>query len=268
MQLKFYPKIFKYLILILLHDFLIPSSYNIYGYILDLKTQNQLSDVNIYSKDLGQGTISDNDGYFNLIFDDYEEDKVDIFIELIGYEKKTISINLTNKLINLDKVYLNNQSIQLETTHIHSNKDNSSQISDIIIGGAEFNKNLKGDLANTLSKQPNIGINSFGGATSKPSLRGFSGDRFLLTKDSNELGDLSQSSIDHAIALDMNEVNQIQIIRGPKALVFGPNTIGGVVNATIDGNPKMRVDKYKTKIIFGSESYSPENASLYNQGLY
>ena len=69
MQLKFYPKIFKYLILILLHDFLIPSSYNIYGYILDLKTQNQLSDVNIYSKDLGQGTISDNDGYFNLIFE-------------------------------------------------------------------------------------------------------------------------------------------------------------------------------------------------------
>jgi len=277
MQSQFYPKFFKYLILILFQELLFSSSYNIFGYILDQETKNQLADVNIYNKNLSIGTSTSNDGYFNLFLNNYKEDKVDLFIELIGYEKKIIPINLTvsictgactNKLIDLDKVYLNNQSIELETTHIHSNKDNSNQISDIIIGGSEFNKNLKGDLANTLSNQPNIAINSFGGATSKPSLRGFSGDRFLLTKDSNELGDLSQSSIDHAIALDMNEVNQIQIIRGPKALVFGPNTIGGVVNATIDGNPKMKVDKYKTKIIFGSESYSPESASLYNQGLY
>ena len=59
----------------------------------------------------------------------------------------------------------------------------------------------------------NIGVNSFGTVTSKPVLRGYSGDRLLLTKDESETGDLSRSSIDHVIAIDMAEVNEIEIIR-------------------------------------------------------
>ena len=70
----------------------------------------------------------------------------------------------------------------------------------------------------------------------------------MLTKDGSETGDLSQSSIDHAIAIDMSEVSQIDIIRGPKSLIYGPNAIGGVVNTTMSGNPKIRVDKFSSKI--------------------
>ena len=127
----------------------------------------------------------------------------------------------------------------------------------------------KGNLVAVISNGSAIlGLGNLGAIASKPSLRGFSGDRFLLTKDGNKVGDLSQSSIDHAIALDMTEVSQIEIIRGPKSLLYGPNTIGGVINTSIVGNPKMRVDKLSTKIIFGSESFNPKGSSLYNQGLY
>ena len=70
--------------------------------------------------------------------------------------------------------------------------------------------NFNPSIASTLSKLPNVGINSFGVAASKPSLRGFSGDRFLLTKDSGKIGDLSNSAIDHIIALDMTNVNGIK----------------------------------------------------------
>ena len=87
MQSQFYPKFFKYLILILFQELLFSSSYNIFGYILDQETKNQLADVNIYNKDLSIGTSTSNDGYFNLFLNNYKEDKVDLFIELIGYEK-------------------------------------------------------------------------------------------------------------------------------------------------------------------------------------
>ena len=136
----------------------------------------------------------------------------------------------------------------------------SSQISDIIVSGMELKENLKGNIASTVSNQPNIGINSMGYVTSKPVLRGFSGDRFLLTKDGSETGDLSQSAIDHVITLDMTEVNDIEIIRGPRSLLYGPNAIGGVMNTTIAGNPKFRVNRVSSKIALGSESF--------NQGLY
>ena len=65
-----------------------------------------------------------------------------------------------------------------------------------------------------------------------------------------------------------DEVSEIEIIRGPKSLIYGPNAIGGVINTTIAGNPKTKVDKFSTKFIFGSESYNRNNFSLYNQGLY
>ena len=44
-------------------------------------------------------------------------------------------------------------------------------------------------------------------------MRGYSGDRLLITKDGSETGDLSKSSIDHVIALDMTDVIEIEIIR-------------------------------------------------------
>ena len=101
----------------------------------------------------------------------------------------------------------------------------------------------------TLSNYSNIGINSYGSVTSKPAVRGFSGDRFLLTKDGSETGDLSQSAIDHVITLDMSEVSEIEIIRGPKSLVFGPNAIGGVVNTSLYGSPKFRAEKFHQKYL-------------------
>ena len=90
--------------------------------------------------------------------------------------------------------------------------------------------------------------------TSKPSLRGFSGDRFLLTKDGDETGDLAQSSIDHVITLDMTEVQNIELIRGDLRKIddllqardncFALVHLGGIV-----GDPACSVDEKLTKDI-------------------
>ena len=118
----------------------------------------------------------------------------------------------------------------------------------------------------TLSNQSNLGVSSFGTTTSKPVLRGYSGDRFLLTKSGSKTGDLSQSANDHAIALDITEVKQIEIIRGPKSLIYGSNVIGGVINTVINGSPKVRVNKFYKKIMLGAESF---NSGVYgNLALY
>ena len=117
-------------------------------------------------------------------------------------------------------------------------------------------ENIRSNLANTLSYQPNIGVISFGTVTSKPIIRGMSGDRFLLTKDGMQIGDLSQTAIDHVISLDMTEVSNVELIRGPRALFYGSNPIGGVLNASIFGNPKSRVDKFYKNIKLGGESFN------------
>ena len=255
-------------ILLILYSFLFSQEINISGKILDFNSQKPISDVNIFIKDKNIGATSDIDGYFLLLIKNNKQKKVTLNIKMIGYDEQIISVDLVNtkptcptcNVINIETIFLAKKDLEFEPVSIHSHKNESTQISDITISGSELNENLKGNIATTLINYPNIGINSFGSVVSKPSLRGFSGDRFLLTNDGDETGDLSQSSIDHVITLDMSEVNQIEIIRGPKSLAYGMNAIGGVVNTSLIGSPSVRVDKLYQRISLGRESY--------NNGIY
>lgn len=255
-------------IFIFFSSFLYPSNFSISGLILDYKTKEPISDVNIFIQNSNIGTITDKKGYFFLSINPKYIliNKMNLNIQVIGYEKKVELIEVNRKNIDLGVILLKPKNIEIETIEIHSHKPKSNQISDIIISRSDLNQNLKGNIASTLEKFPNIGINSYGIITSKPSLRGFSGDRFLLTKEGNEIGDLSQSSIDHVIALDMSEVESIEILRGPKSLIYGPNAIGGIVNASLLGSPKARAKKIMLKTMYGFESIN--NANYGNAIIY
>ena len=276
--MSFSFQLFKIYIYLITPFGLLFSSFNISGYIFDADTNKPIQNAQIFEINNNFGTTSDINGYFLLTFtakaiNDNEISEINLAIRVIGYDHKellidsmTYCLKCNNSRADLGKIFLKPKSIELNSIDIKSDIDESNQISDIQISGKELGENLKGNIATTLSNQPNIGINSFGIVTSKPSLRGFSGDRFLLTKDGDETGDLSQSSIDHVIALDMTEINEIEIIRGPRSLVYGPNTIGGVVNTGLLGDPKVRFKKFKKHFLIGNDSY---NSGLYgNMMLY
>ena len=263
--LRGYLSIYLYLIISL--GCLSSQTYNISGIILDFQNKKPISDVNIFIDNSHFGTITDSEGSFNLKLNEMIGDSSELNIKMIGYKNLNIPFDISksgfcktclSQHINLGEILITTQSLELESIHVHHHK--SSQISDISLSGQQLNDNLNGNIATTLINQANIGISSFGVVTSKPVLRGFSGDRFLITKEGNMMGDLSQTSIDHAITLEMTEINEIEIIRGPKVLVYGSNAIGGVINTSMSGDPKMKFDNFHTKINLGFESF--------NRGVY
>ncbi len=256
-----YSNIKKYYILILYVICLgisFSQAYSISGVILDAETKIPISNTNIYIKESDFGTSSNKQGYFVLYLNSQLDNDADLIVKMIGYESQTIRLDLSKYKIDLGEIYLINKSLELKSIHVHSHEDESSQISDLSLSGQALSNNLASNVAMTLSNQPNIGVNSFGVATSKPVLRGYSGDRFLLIKDGSKMGDLSQSSIDHVITLDVTEVSDIEIIRGPKSLVYGPNVVGGVINTSLYGDSKIRVDKFLRQILLGGQSFNSE----------
>lgn len=109
-----------------------------------------------------------------------------------------------------------------------------------VLAGDALNRKLKPTLGDTLASLPGVSASSFGPAVSRPILRGFQGERIRILTDGIGSIDVSNTSADHAAAINPLNADRIEVLRGPAALLFGSSAIGGVVNV-IDSRIPRRV---------------------------
>ncbi len=86
-------------------------------------------------------------------------------------------------------------------------------------------------IGEVLDTQPGVSKRSFGPGNSRPVIRGFDGDRVLISTDGVRLGSLASQSGDHSEPVDTLAAERIEVVKGPATLLYGSNAIGGVVNA-------------------------------------
>ncbi|HEX8571542.1 MAG TPA: TonB-dependent receptor [Allosphingosinicella sp.] len=109
-----------------------------------------------------------------------------------------------------------------------------------VVSGAELARDLRPTIGETLASQPGVSATSFGPNASRPVLRGFQGERVRVLTDGIGSLDASNTSVDHAVAINPLTAERIEVLRGPSALLFGSAAIGGVVNV-IDSRIPRRV---------------------------
>jgi iron complex outermembrane recepter protein len=88
-------------------------------------------------------------------------------------------------------------------------------------------------LGETLNGLPGVSTTTYGPMVGRPIIRGMDGDRIRILQNGVASYDASALSYDHAVPQDTLAVERVEIVRGPAALLYGGNAIGGVVN-TID----------------------------------
>ena len=103
-----------------------------------------------------------------------------------------------------------------------------------VLEGDELVRRREATLGETLSGEPGITSSHFGGGASRPIIRGMDGPRVKVLSDGAELHDASTISPDHAVVSEPLLATQIEVLRGPSALVHGNGAVGGVVNV-LDG---------------------------------
>jgi iron complex outermembrane receptor protein len=107
-------------------------------------------------------------------------------------------------------------------------------------------------LGETLARQPGVSSTFFGAGASRPIIRGLGEDRIRILSDGIGQIDASAISPDHSAAAEGLEAQKIEILRGPAALAYGGNAIGGVVNV-IDGRiPETRPDQPLTGQLYAA----------------
>lgn len=103
-----------------------------------------------------------------------------------------------------------------------------------VLEGDELVRRREGTLGETLNSEPGITSSHFGAGASRPIIRGMDGPRVRVLSDGAELHDASTISPDHAVVSEPMLATQIEVLRGPSALVYGAGAVGGVVNV-LDG---------------------------------
>lgn len=106
-------------------------------------------------------------------------------------------------------------------------------------------------LGEVLGEQPGVSQTYFGPGASRPVIRGLGGDNIRVVENGLGLLDASAVSPDHAVSLEPLLTRRIEIVRGPSALLYGPNAIGGVVNVITSRIPDEPIDVPVSGILQG-----------------
>ena len=117
-------------------------------------------------------------------------------------------------------------------------------------------------LGETLDGTPGVSSTYFGPNASRPVIRGLDGDRIRILQNSGASLDASGLSFDHAVPSDPISMERIEVLRGPGALLYGGNAVGGVVNVIDNRIPREALFDAKGgvagKLDFGISSGNAE----------
>lgn len=107
-----------------------------------------------------------------------------------------------------------------------------------VVPETEIRRNGGGTLGDQLNTLPGVTGSSFApGGASRPIIRGLDNTRVRIQENGIGAQDVSDLSEDHAVPIDPLAAERIEVIRGPAALRFGSQAIGGVVNVTNERIP-------------------------------
>ena len=232
------------------------------GFVYSRQTNSSIENVNVFISGESIGASSAIDGSFYL--DNIPDARFELSLSIIGYQDTVITIESMDSQINLGRLYLNLSVLDFEEINVaaHPELGNAQSLSNISLSGSAIQEKTKGTLAATLENETGVATTSMGQATARPILRGYSGDRFLLTDSGLELGDLSQTSGDHAVSIDMSSAQSVNIIRGAKALLYGSNTIAGVIDIKKNSLPELQFDRPHLHGVLGGAT--GDNSSFTN----
>ncbi len=157
-----------------------------------------------------------------------------LFVGIMGYAAVTDTVRVTAGAPTTVEFALKQTAIPLEQIVVSASP--TARPADEEYQSAESKSRLTFDnsggmtFAQKLSDLPGVAVRSNGAAPSRPILRGLGDNEVLVLQDGLRMGDIATYDPAHATPIDAMSIAQVDVVRGPAAVLYGPNTLGGLVN--------------------------------------
>ncbi len=99
-----------------------------------------------------------------------------------------------------------------------------------VIKGEDINYSGTTNLGGNLKYLLGVNSSDFGAAVGQPIIRGMSGTRVRILSNGKLVRDVSGLGSDHLNDVDLNDIQQIEVVRGPSSLLYSNGTMGGIIN--------------------------------------
>lgn len=202
------------------------------GQLLDRETGAPLDFAYVHLEEINRTATAHSDGTFEI--NNIPVGTYTLTAYRIGYQTISQKITINSDKTTTAELTLKPTVLSSEAVEIVGQTDRANgaglEHASRSISGTELRQNLSTTLAQTLDQMPGLESRTMGAAPSRPVMRGLGGERVLILQDGERTGDVSSQSSDHAVTVDPMAAEEIEIARGPAALQYGSNAIGGVIN--------------------------------------
>ncbi len=214
---------------------------SIQGIVLNAETNKPLAGANIIIKEIGIGTTTDKNGRFSL--ENVNVGGQDLTVSYIGYAKKQMSVFVSSGRASSVEMFM--EPITLSSPQVFIIGEGSQALQRIPGSGTLISSarllNTKPLSGNEILRQiPGIHIQEEEGLGLRAniSIRGLDPDRsrtVLMLEDGVPIALAPYSEPEMYYTPPIDRMSKIEVVKGSGSILFGPQTIGGVINyVTVD----------------------------------
>lgn len=154
----------------------------------------------------------------------------DLIVTYVGYKTHRVHVDLHDGLPAQLKIYLKPQDLLLQTitvTEEHAKQEEA--LSSEHFTSRFIEENLQGAFAKSIEAIAGISAINVGVGIAKPVIRGLSANRIIVNHQGVKQ-ESQQWGSDHGLEIDQFDASRVEIIKGPGALQYGSDGLGGVIN--------------------------------------
>lgn len=219
---------------------------------------------------LGLDRATDTDGKGSFLFRDVPNGSYKIFVRCIGYASDTkqadvdnstaqLSFSLRQTAIQSEEVVVSASPFARPANELAQPAESMSRTQLQMASGQSFSQEI--------SDMPGVSVRYNGAAPERPMIRGLSDNEVLVLQDGLRMGDVSTYDPAHAVPIFPLSISEIDVVRGPASIMYGPNAIGGLINIITNTVPTLSNRPFSGTVSLVGNTVSDLYSGYFN-GVY